>query len=208
MVASYVQLLANRYVGKLDADADEFIGYAVDGATRMQALIHDLLAYSRVGKERRFEEVDMNEIIERVKGNLLASIIDTDASIEASPLPTLSGDPSELTQLFQNLIANALKFHGDERPVIRVTAESSEAGWLFSVRDNGIGIDPEYADRIFSMFQRLHSRGEYPGTGIGLAICQKIIERYGGRIWVESEQGKGAAFFFTLPARSDDASNG
>ncbi|MFN2643258.1 MAG: PAS domain S-box protein [Actinomycetota bacterium] len=208
MIASYVQLLANRYRGKLDADADEFIGYAVDGATRMQALIHDLLAYSRVGKQRRSESVDTNDIVARVKSNLAASTAESNATINSQDLPVVFGDPHELTQLFQNLIANALKFRGNDPPLVDISAEQQEDMWKFAIRDNGIGIDPGYSERIFVMFQRLHTRGEYPGTGIGLAICHKIVERNGGTIWVESDQDKGSTFFFTLPARSDDASDG
>jgi light-regulated signal transduction histidine kinase (bacteriophytochrome) len=202
MVASYTQLLARRYEGKLDQDADEFIAFAVDGAKRMQALINDLLAYSRVGTQGRdFTQTDLNEIVDRVIADLTAAIDDTGATAHREHLPTVPGDPVQLGQLFQNLISNAIKFRGSETPRVDVTAERQGREWRVSVRDNGIGIAPEFADRIFIIFQRLHTRDEYPGTGIGLAICKKIVERHGGQIWLESEPGAGATFTFTLPAR-------
>lgn len=202
MVASYLELLARRYRGKLDAEADEFINYAVDGATRMKALIGDLLMYSRVGREELHPEpVNMEEVLARTLVNLKMIIEETGAEITHSALPILGGDRSQLVQLFQNLIANALKFRSDATPQIHINAiETDAADWLFSVRDNGIGMEMQYADRIFIIFQRLHSRAEFPGTGIGLAVCKKIVERHGGRIWVESEPGVGTTFFFTLAA--------
>jgi light-regulated signal transduction histidine kinase (bacteriophytochrome) len=200
MVASYTQLLARRYQGKLDEDADEFIGFAVDGATRMQALINDLLAYSRVGtRGRSFEPTDTASLVDRVIADLDIAIKEARAIVTCGPLPVVSGDAVQLGQLFQNLISNAIKFRGEHSPDVRIGAERDGPAWGFSVRDNGIGIEPEYAERIFIIFQRLHSRAEYPGTGIGLAICKKIVERHGGRIWVESQPGAGTTFHFTIP---------
>ncbi|NWF74719.1 MAG: hypothetical protein HXY51_17015 [Nitrospirae bacterium] len=200
MVASYTQLLARRYKGKLDSDADEFIRYAVDGANRMQWLINDLLAYSRVTvQDKVFEEVDCNRVLEEVLSDLQVAVEESRAVVTRDPLPTVMADRVQLGQLFQNLIGNAIKFHGKEAPQIYVSAERRPTEWLFSVRDNGVGLDPEYAERIFVIFQRLHNREEYPGTGIGLAICKKIVERHGGRIWVVSRTGQGATFHFTLP---------
>jgi PAS domain S-box-containing protein len=206
MVASYVQLLARRYQGRLDADADEFIAYAVDGATRMQALINDLLAYSRVGtRGRPFEPTDCEAILDQALANLQVAIEESGAVVTHDPLPTVMADGTQLVQLFQNLIGNAVKFRGEQPPRIHISAQkTSEVSktsevWAFSVRDNGIGIDPEYHERIFMIFQRLHSREEYEGTGIGLAVCRKIVERHGGRIWVESQPGKGSTFYFTIP---------
>ena len=200
MVASYTQLLARRYGDKLDADALEFIDFAVDGARRMQALINDLLAYSRVGtRGAEFAPTDCNALVDQVVADLGAAIEDERAVVTRGDLPTLQADAMQISQLFQNLIGNAIKFHGERAPRVEVAAEPRGDDWLFSVRDNGIGIDPEYADRIFVIFQRLHSRGEYPGTGIGLAICKKIVERHGGHIWMESVPGEGTTFYFTLP---------
>ena len=200
MVASYTQLLARRYKGKLDSDADEYIRYAVDGANRMQWLINDLLAYSRVTvQEKVFEEVDCNSVLEEVLSDLRVAVEESRAVVIRNPLPTVMADRVQLGQLFQNLIGNAIKFHGKEAPQVHVSAERRPGEWLFSVRDNGVGLDPEYAERIFVIFQRLHNREEYPGTGIGLAICKKIVERHGGRIWVVSQTGQGATFHFTLP---------
>ena len=200
MVSSYTQLLARRYRGKLDSDADEFIGYAVDGANRMQTLIKDLLAYSRVTAQGKvFERVDCNGLLEEVLSNLRVADEQNRAVVTHDPLPTVMADRGQLGQLFQNLIGNAIKFRGEEPPQIHVSAEQRTGEWLFSVRDNGIGVGPQYAERIFIIFQRLHNREEYPGTGIGLAICKKIVERHGGRIWVVSHTGRGATFHFTLP---------
>ncbi|HZS00744.1 MAG TPA: PAS domain S-box protein [Chloroflexota bacterium] len=202
MVASYTQLLARRYGDKLDADAQEFINYAVDGARRMQALINDLLVYSRVGTRAvEFEPVDCNAVVDQVVADLGAAIEDERAVVTRGNLPTIMADELQMSQLFQNLIGNAIKFHGERAPRVDVNAERQGSNWLFSVRDNGIGIEPQYIDRIFVIFQRLHSRAEYPGTGIGLAICKKIVERHGGRIWLESQVGEGTTFYFTLPAR-------
>jgi PAS domain S-box-containing protein len=200
MVAAYTQLLARRYKGKLDADADEFIGYAVDGATRMQQLINGLLDYSRVGtRGKPFGSTDCEAVFNNAVANLRAAIKETDAVVIHDHLPTVLADSTQMVQLFQNLLGNSIKFHSDKPPEIHVRAQRNGSEWIFSVRDNGIGIDPKYFERIFIIFQRLHSRGEYPGTGIGLAICKKIVERHKGRIWVESELGKGATFYFTIP---------
>jgi signal transduction histidine kinase/CHASE3 domain sensor protein len=200
MVASYMQLLAERYQGQLDAKADKYIGYAVDGARRMQALINDLLALSRVNSRGgEFTPTDCESVIGRVLHDLDASIRTSSALVECEGLPTVLADERQLAQLFQNLLGNALKFRAAEAPRVRLHAEQQQELWLFSVQDNGIGIDPQHADKIFILFQRLHSRQQYDGTGIGLAICKKIVERHGGRIWVESEPGKGSIFKFTLP---------
>jgi light-regulated signal transduction histidine kinase (bacteriophytochrome) len=205
MVASFTQLLAKRYQGRLDQDADEFIGFAVDGATRMQRLINDLLAYSRVGtRGKPFQPEDANAILRQARDNLAKAIEDSGAIIFHDPLPTVKGDEVQLIQLFQNLLANAIKFHGQETPQIQVSAEINGREWVFAVKDNGIGIAPEHQERIFSIFQRLHQRSEYPGTGIGLAICKKIVERHGGRIWVESQNQAGSTFFFTIPEDGDE----
>ncbi len=200
MVGSYVQLLAKRYKGQLDADADEFIGFALDGAIRMQRLIEDLLAFSRVGtRGGALVATDPNAVIDRVLRTLKLRIDEVGASVTRETLPMVSADPGQLEHLFLNLIGNALKFHGSAPPQVHVSASSRDGRWVFSVRDNGIGIDPQYFERIFVMFQRLHDRMDYPGTGIGLAICKKIVERHGGAIWVESTPGQGSTFSFTLP---------
>jgi len=200
MVASYTQLLARRYQGRLGSDADDFIKYAVDGVTRMQGLIHDLLAYSRVGKRQKdFEPVDCEALLEHVLSNLHVTVRENDAVVTHDPLPNVKADGSQLGQVFQNLLSNAIKFRSKETPRIHVSMEELGSEWLFSVRDNGIGIDPEYSNRIFVIFQRLHGKAEYPGSGIGLAICKKIVERHGGRIWVKSQPGKGTMFRFTIP---------
>lgn len=200
MVASYVKLLERRYKDKLDADANDFIGFAVDGANRMHLLINALLDYSRVGTHGKpFEPTDCSIIVNEALANLRAAIAESDATVTCDELPPVMADPSQLVQLLQNLIANAIKFRGVEKPRVHISAERAGNDCTFSVRDNGIGIDPSYADRVFVIFQRLHDREEYPGTGIGLAICKKIVERHGGRIWVESELGQGATFRFTIP---------
>ncbi len=199
MVASYTQLLGKRYRGKLDQDADEFIGYAVDGATRMQRLIHDLLEYSRVGAEHHsFEETDCELVFQQTMQNLSASVREQHAEVTHDPLPTVQASPTHLIQVFQNLIGNALKFQGGASPKIHVGAKALPDGWEFSVCDNGGGIPGDQLDRIFVIFQRLHGQSEYPGTGVGLAICKRIVEKYGGTIRVESTLGKGSIFYFTL----------
>jgi len=205
MVASYTQLLAKRYKGKLDSDADEFIAFAVDGATRMQVLINDLLAYSRVGTGgKEFEMTNCDAILENTLVNLQKAVEESGTKVTHDPLPTVMADDVQFIQLFQNLIGNAIKFHGKDLSLIHISAERNDSKWLFSVRDNGIGIDQDYADRIFVIFQRLHGRGEYPGTGIGLAICKKIVERHDGHIWVESEPGVGSTFYFTIPMKGEN----
>jgi signal transduction histidine kinase len=208
MVAAYTQLLAERYRGKLDENADKYIGYAVEGALRMQTLILDLLAFSRVGHtEADHKHGECNAAIQNVLANLRSGIEDTGAIVTHDHLPAVAIDPTQLVQLFQNLIGNAIKFRGKESPVIRISAESQGATWLFAVADNGIGVSPQYKDKIFVIFQRLHTREEYSGNGVGLAICKKIVEQRGGRIWVESEVGSGATFHFTLPASQPDQEN-
>lgn len=200
MVSSYVQLLARRYRGRLDQDADEFIDYAVDGANRMKRLIQDLLAYARIdSKGNQPQPVDLGEVLRHVLEALRMQLQDGGATVEPGPLPTVLADPIQMEQLLQNLISNAVKFHGPDPPVVRIAAKRRGDEWEVSVADNGIGIDPQFFDRIFIVFQRLHAMSAYSGTGIGLAICKKIVERHGGRIWVKSEPGKGSTFRFTLP---------
>ena len=206
MVASYVQLLERRYQGKLDQDANEFIGFAVDGANRMQRLINDLLAYSRVGTQgKAFQPVPMAGALHAALSNLQVAVTESAAEVTQAELPTVTGDESQLVQLLQNLVANAIKFHGEAPPRIHLTAEQGKGEWLFRVQDNGIGIDPRYAARIFVIFQRLHTRQQYAGTGIGLALCKRIVDRHRGRIWVESTPGQGSAFCFTIPEIGDDS---
>ena len=208
MVASYTQLLSKRYKGKLDADADEFIAFAVDGATRMRRLINALLELSRVGtRGKDFEATDCETIYDRTLVNLQGLVEESGAVVTHDRLPTVMGDVTQLGQLFQNLIANAIKFRGDEQLTVHVGAEQRNGHWEFCVRDNGIGIDPEYAERIFVVFQRLHGKGDRPGTGIGLSICKKIVELHGGRIWVKSQPDEGAAFYFTLPLNEEKSSH-
>lgn len=206
MVVSYLQLIAHRYQGQLDADADEFIDYAVDGAKRMQALIRDLLSYSRVGtRGHAFRVTDCKQVVQQAIANLQSAIAASQAQITVESMPVIVADATQLVQLFQNLLSNAIKFSHNQ-PEIRISAQSTDTGYTFQVQDNGIGIDPDYRDRIFLIFQRLHPRSEYPGTGIGLALCKKIVERHQGRIWVESEPGVGTVFHFTLPAQEVEAS--
>ena len=200
MIASYLQLVAQRYPDKLDADGREFIGFAVDGAKRMQTLINDLLAYSRLGtKLKPFVPVECASAADTALHHLRVAIDETGAQIECGTLPCVNGDPSQLVQLFQNLLANAIKFRNAGAPIIRISCAPLEDDWCISVSDNGIGIEPEYFERIFVLFQRLHGRSAYPGTGIGLALCKKIVERHGGRIWVERGPEQGSVFRFTLP---------
>ncbi len=202
MVGSFLQLLERRYGPQLDSDAKEFIYYAVDGAIRMQTLINDLLEYSRVGtRGKPFEEINLNEIIAHVKSNLDVAIKENNAVIKVKRLPKIYGDGTQLTQVFQNLIGNAIKFHADKSPEINISSIRKNGDYEILVQDNGIGIDPQYKEKIFLIFQRLHTREEYPGTGIGLAICKRIVERHGGMIWVESQAGEGATFHFSIPAK-------
>jgi PAS domain S-box-containing protein len=209
MVASYVQLLEKRYKDRLDADANDFIGFAVDGARRMQGLLTDLLAYSRAGSPQEPpDRVDLNVCAAAAVQNLDAAIRECRAAVRVERLPRVLGSQSQLTQVFQNLIGNALKFRGERTPSVTIDAVRRDAHVVVRVADNGIGMDPRHADRIFVIFQRLHERGKYPGTGIGLAICKKIVDRHGGRIWVESQPGEGATFHFTLPSKGTSTSTG
>jgi len=200
MVASYTQLLSRRYKGRLDADADEFIAFAVDGASRMQRLIQDLLSYSRVGtKGKDLLNTSSEEALQQALTNLRGTIEDTGALVTHDPLPNVLADEIQLTQLFQNLIGNGIKYQTSGIPTVHISASKNGGEkWMFSVRDNGLGIDSQYFEKIFGMFQRLHKREEFAGTGIGLAICKKIVERHGGTISVESELGKGSTFHFAL----------
>jgi PAS domain S-box-containing protein len=203
MVASYTQLLAQRYKGRLDADADEFIAYAVDGSNRMQALIKDLLAYSRAGTTGKgFHKISSENALKEALTNLRATIQDSGAVITQDSLPAITMDETQLVQVFQNLVGNAIKYRTSEVPRVHVSAlKSGSKEWIFCVKDNGLGIEPQYFERIFVIFQRLHGREEFKGTGIGLSICKKIVERLGGKIWVESEPEKGSTFCFTIPER-------
>jgi signal transduction histidine kinase len=204
-VASFCQLLQRRYVGQLDERADQYIEFAVDGAKRMQVLIDDLLAFSRVGRvEREPALISCASALSAARVNLTAEIRDSGAMIESVELPVVRAEFSLITSLFQNLLSNAIKFRGDKPPRIAISARRQDEFWLFTFADNGIGIEPEYADRIFVIFQRLHDRASYSGTGIGLAMCRKIVEYYGGRIWLETTVSAGATFCFTLPAPHED----
>jgi signal transduction histidine kinase len=200
-MASFCQLLARRYQGQLDEQADQYIAYVVDGARRMQELINDLLTFSRVGHSTvPTVEIDCNQVLERVRIDLAATVEEGGASIIVTgTLPTVRGDWARLVQLFENLVGNGIKFHGQEPPRIEISAAPDDTGWRFAVADNGIGIEPQYADRIFALFQRLHSRAEYPGTGIGLAICKKIVDGYGGTLCFDSRLGEGTTFYWTMP---------
>ena len=200
MVAAYTQLLSERSRGKMDANADKYMGYVVEGALRMQAMIRDLLAFSRVGRDAKPGNADSNIALASALLNLQAVTEESGARITHDLLPTIAADPTQLIQLFQNLIGNAIKFRGKEKPAINISVEKQGEAWTFSVADNGIGIAPEHRDVIFVIFQRLNSREEYAGNGLGLAICQKIVEQNGGKLWVESEPGVGSTFRFTLPA--------
>ncbi len=206
MVSSYTQLLAKRYSNKLDADADEFIAYAVDGAKRMQTLLHDLLDYSRVGtRGKPFSLVNCEHIVEQAMANLKIAIEECGASVSYDVLPTIMGDEGQLVRLFQNLIANAIKFRREEAPQVRISAQRRNNTVTFSVNDNGIGIDPQHSQSIFEIFRRLHTRDEYQGTGMGLAICKKIVERHGGHISVQSQPGQGSTFYFSVDMAGGEA---
>ena len=201
MVSSYVALLGRRYGGELDERADKYIHFAVDGANRMQRLIHDLLAYSRVGTQgTELTPTDTAPVLRETLSNLELAIEDSEAQVVFSDLPSVMGDPSQLRQLFQNIIGNALKYRSESRPRVELDAKRDGDQWTFSIRDNGVGFDQRYAERVFGVFKRLHRNADIPGTGIGLAICQRIIDRHGGRIWAESKLGEGSCFYFTLPA--------
>jgi PAS domain S-box-containing protein len=201
MVASFTELLAKRYKGRLDSEADEFIEFAVDGCNRMQALIRDLLAYSRVGTSgKALHKCSSEDALNNALVNLRATVEASGAVVTHDPLPVIWTDDKQLTQVFQNLIGNAIKYRSGEVPRVHISVTKNQANeWIFSVGDNGLGIDPQYFERIFVLFQRLHGQNEFEGTGIGLAICKKIVERLGGRIWVESQAGKGSTFYFALP---------
>lgn len=204
MVSSYVGILEKRYKEQLDEKARKYISFAVEGAKRMSSLIMDLLTYSRVtSKAKEFQEVDLNSTYNDVLRDLQILTKERGAKITSTKLPVLNADPTQMHQLLQNLIGNAVKFHGERPPEVSLSAKKVEDGWLFSVKDNGIGIDTQYFDRIFQVFQRLHERDQYGGTGIGLAVCKKIVERHGGRIWVESREGKGTTFYFTIPEQNN-----
>jgi signal transduction histidine kinase len=202
MVSIYSQMLRKNHAGRLDAKTDQHIGYIIEGATRMENLVRDLLAYTRAStasEDEPSEPVDANEVLKKSLSSLQIAIRETGAVVTAGPLPCVRLHEIHLDQLFQNLIGNAIKYRSVEPPRINVAAERRGKEWVFSVQDNGIGIDPNYKEYIFGIFKRLHSAAEYSGTGIGLAICQRIVERAGGRIWVESPSGKGSTFFFTVP---------
>jgi len=204
MVASYTQLLGKRYRNRLDEDADEFMGFIVDGALRMQRLINDLLTFSRVGSRGKgFQPVDLATSVAQVRINLRAAIDESGARISTGTLPVVNADATQMEQLLQNLIGNAIKFRKGPAPSVHIDARREDAAWRITVQDDGIGIDARYAERIFVIFQRLHTAAEYPGTGIGLAICKKIVERHGGQIGVHSTPGEGASFSFTLPDREE-----
>jgi PAS domain S-box-containing protein len=205
MVASYTQLLEERYKDKLDTDAKEFIHFAVDGALRMQSLINDLLSYSLVGaRQKPIKPTDCNALLSQVLANLSVTIEQNNVIITTDDLPTVMADASQMQGLFKNLVGNAIKFRSGDAPRVHISAKQYRNKWLFSVQDNGLGIDPQYNDKIFLIFQRLHSKEEYPGTGIGLSICKRIVERHGGKIWVDSNVGKGSTFYFTLPLKREE----
>ncbi len=204
-ISSYTQLLAKKYESKLDAQAEKYIHYIVDGATNMQQLIQDLLSFSRVGTHgKELAVTDCEVVLNRVLDNLNVAIIESNVIVTHDSLPVVMGDDIQLSQLLQNLMGNAIKFRSQELPRVHISAELKAKKWIFSVRDNGIGIEPEYFERIFTIFQRLHTRREYPGTGIGLAVCKKIVERHGGKIWVDSELGVGTTFYFSIPQHHQD----
>lgn len=199
-VGGYVKLLQRRFPEMIEGKAAEFIAGAAEGASRMERLIADLLAFSRVGtRGGEIAPTDLNLLLEDALRNLEASLAAANASVSSVPLPVLPVDATQMVQLLQNLIGNALKFRGEDTPTIRIGAQRETESWVFSIQDNGIGIEPQYFERIFQIFQRLHTRKHYPGTGIGLAICKKIVERHGGTIWVQSEPGKGSTFYFSIP---------
>lgn len=200
-VSSYIQLLARRSRDKLGSEGEEFIRFATDGAARMRELLNDLLKYSRVGTHQlELKPTDVGKVVEDVLANLKIAIDEAGAEVTHDPMPTAMADEVQLTQLLQNLVANAIKFRGPSKPQVHIAAVRRQPEWVFSVRDNGIGIEPQHFERIFLIFQRLHTREEYPGTGIGLAVCKKIVERHNGKVWLESQPGNGSTFFFTLAA--------
>ena len=201
-IESFSKLLARRYKGKLDAKADEFISYIVEGVQRLQMLIKDLLEYSQIEtKAKNIKPTDFSFIVEEAMSNMKTAIDESNAVVTYNKMPTIMSDPQQMISLFQNLIDNAINFRSNKAPRVRISAERKGDEWVFAIRDNGIGIDPENFEKIFVMFQRLHGSTDYPGTGIGLSICKKIVERHGGRIWLESETAKGSTFYFTIPDR-------
>jgi light-regulated signal transduction histidine kinase (bacteriophytochrome) len=205
MVSSYLQLLENKYKDELDEEAQKYIDFAVDGADRMRAMVNDLLSFSRVEQANsEFEQVDCNRVLDQVTDDLRVQIEENDAEVTVDSLPTVVGDGEQLEQVFCNLVSNAIRYSGDEPPQVEIAVEERTSHWEFSVADNGIGIDPDKTNRIFEVFKRLHHDDEYSGTGIGLSLCQEIVEDHGGYIWVESEPGKGSTFFFTVPKQTAD----
>ncbi|HEY0029871.1 MAG TPA: ATP-binding protein [Bacteroidia bacterium] len=207
MITSYLQLIEERYKDKLDDDANEFIAFAVDGAKRMKNLIHSLLEYSRVHRVQKFDRIETNVLLDRVQQNLNSKIMENKVAIKIDKLPSINGDSVLISQLFQNLIENAIKFKGERDPEIKISGKKNEGEFLFSVADNGIGISEEYWDKIFIILQRLHSSEKYPGTGIGLAICKKIVEHHGGRVWLESKPEEGSTFYFTIKEMDEQGVN-
>ena len=200
MLSRHAHILAERYAKRLDAEGERFLGNLVGSSDRMQARLDGILEYARAGREgRALAPVDFNRALEEALENLRARIEETGADVRHTTLPVLPGEYRQVVQLFQNLVGNALKFRGTEAPRVIVGARERESDWRFAVKDNGIGIDPKFQQRIFGMFQRLHTAEEYPGTGVGLALCKRIVERHGGEIWVHSTPGEGATFFFTIP---------
>ena len=203
MITSFLQLLERRYQDRLDEDANEFIGYAVGGAKRLDAMIQDILVYSKItNKERNLKHVNINKVIEQTHLNLKAAIDENNAEIMYKNLPSLFIDEQLMIQLFQNLISNAIKYRAEECPKIQISADKEDNQWLFGVKDNGIGISKNHLEKIFTIFQRLHTHEEYEGTGIGLAIAQKIVHQHGGQIWAESQPGDGTSFYFTIPTKN------
>lgn len=198
MVSSFTQLLEKRYKGKFDEDANEFIKYIIDGTKRMERLLNDILEYFRI-KTETFEQVDLEEILDEISHNLKLSLKENEIKIDHNPLPVVNANRSQMLQLFQNLISNAIKFKSEKPHRICISANKNEDKYVFSVKDNGIGIDPKYQEQIFKIFRKLHTLDEYPGTGIGLSITKKIVQYHGGSIWVKSEPDKGSKFYFTLP---------
>jgi light-regulated signal transduction histidine kinase (bacteriophytochrome) len=208
MIASYLQMIEKRYKNKLDKDADDFINFAVDGAVRMQDMINGLLLFSRVeSRGKPFESVDTEAILKDVLANLEVAISENKAVVTHDYLPSVMVDHSQLILVFQNLIVNAIKFHGEEAPRIHISAEKKEKEWVFSVKDNGLGIDPQYNDKVFVLFQRLGG-DKYPGIGLGLTVCKRIVERHDGHIWFESKLGKGVTFYFMVPIKNEVKKNG
>ncbi|MFA6002066.1 MAG: ATP-binding protein [Thermoleophilia bacterium] len=205
MVSSYMQLIEKRYSDQLDADAREFIGFAVDGSSRMQIMIRDLLVLSRVStRGKPFTRTDSGQALDLALANLAVAIRESGADVTYDDLPELKADPTQLMQLFQNLVGNAIKFHGEEPPRIHISSVINNSEWVISISDNGIGFEEGYAEKIFVIFQRLHGRNDYEGSGLGLALCKKIVERHGGRIWAESEPGRGSVFYFTIPLKGEE----